>query len=446
MPSRDPWIRTGLRGINPMDYDAAMTTLRNIHIFSYRALCAGAVGIVLCWSGHLHAEFECGTGMEIVTPDPLLPISGGIGPSNPAWQKKGELTVRALVLKNESTSVVFVTGDFLGFPAVLGNKVRAMVQGIPPENILISASHTHSAPDMYGFPDGAGGFAIDLRYAEIVMKKMAIAIEKAQKSSRPARLKVSHQPIAERIAFNYYAPDLYDRRCSVLQTIDSEGLPIATLVNYAIHPEVLGPRSGYVSADLIWPMTEYIESRAGGLALFVNGALGGMVTADVRDPASDKPIQTWDECTRIGELLASESLRILLDAPILHNPTIQCFHKDVTFPVESEGMQQIMKYSPLQYAPDGDTSQVTTRLNYIHLGPARILTIPGEALPNIGFYLKRKMPTAFPFLFGLTNDAFGYILSETDFLSFDRYSYITRTSLGEKTATLYIESVQEWFR
>jgi hypothetical protein len=36
-------------------------------------------------------------------------------------------------------------------------------------------------------------------------------------------------------------------------------------------------------------------------------------------------------------------------------------------------------------------------------------------------------------LFGLTNDAFGYILSKEDFDSFKRYAYVTRTSLGERT-------------
>ena len=40
-------------------------------------------------------------------------------------------------------------------------------------------------------------------------------------------------------------------------------------------------------------------------------------------------------------------------------------------------------------------------------------------------------------LFGLTNDAFGYILSKEDFGGFERYSYCSRTSLGENTATIY---------
>jgi hypothetical protein len=73
----------------------------------------------------------------------------------------------------------------------------------------------------------------------------------------------------------------------------------------------------------------------------------------------------------------------------------------------------------------------------LNIGKAQIITIPGEALPNIGFYVKRYMKTDQPFLFGLTNDAFGYIISKEDFNSFERYKYISRTSLGEMTGEIY---------
>jgi hypothetical protein len=44
-----------------------------------------------------------------------------------------------------------------------------------------------------------------------------------------------------------------------------------------------------------------------------------------------------------------------------------------------------------------------------------------------------------PFLFGLTNDAFGYILTKEDFGGFERYNYISRTSLGEMTGEIFEE-------
>ena len=63
-----------------------------------------------------HAELKVGVGKAIITPDPLLPVSGGIGPGNPATGKQGELTARAMVFQQGETKVAFVQLDLLGFP------------------------------------------------------------------------------------------------------------------------------------------------------------------------------------------------------------------------------------------------------------------------------------------------------------------------------------------
>jgi hypothetical protein len=54
------------------------------------------------------------------------------------------------------------------------------------------------------------------------------------------------------------------------------------------------------------------------------------------------------------------------------------------------------------------------------------------------------MNTNHPFLFGLTNDAFGYMLTRVDFNSFKRYDYVSRTSLGEMTGEIYINETLQW--
>ena len=117
---------------------------------------------------------------------------------------------------------------------------------------------------------------------------------------------------------------------------------------------------------------------------------------------------------------------------------LTCAAKQVTFPVESEQIWGVVQYSPLKYPHDPKRRTVTTQVNLINLGDTQMLTIPGEALPNIGFYLKRKMSGRHNLVLGLTNDAFGYILTKVDFASFPRYDYITRTSLGELTGEILI--------
>ena len=101
-------------------------------------------------------------------------------------------------------------------------------------------------------------------------------------------------------------------------------------------------------------------------------------------------------------------------------------------------MKFILEHSPLKH-PGANSDSVSAQLNLLNIGTAQVLTIPGEALPNIGYYVKRHMNTKNAFLFGLTNDAFGYMLTKVDFNSFKRYDYISRTSLGEMTGEIYIE-------
>ena len=98
----------------------------------------------------------------------------------------------------------------------------------------------------------------------------------------------------------------------------------------------------------------------------------------------------------------------------------------------------MVQHSPLKYPHNADRT-ITTCINLINVGDAQILTVPGEALPNLGFYLKRKMQGQNNLLFGLTNDAFGYIMAKVDFQSFPRYDYISRVSLGEMTGEIYIQ-------
>ena len=395
-------------------------------------------------------QIKVGAASRIITPDPLLPVSGGMGPTRPATKKIGELTVRAVVLEQGATKAAIVSVDALGFPSVLVQRVSKMVKEIPLQNIVVGATHTHSGPDFYAFPDGKGGHTGDLKYIDRVCELMAEAINEAAAKVQASTVRVATGKVEGQVAYNYYAIELYDPRAGILQFTNAEGKTIATLVNYAIHPEVLGNEVGALSPDLIGPLCDRIESKVGGMAIFMNGAQGGMITADNRDLSkiadplagrwTDK--REWSECLRIGEKLADEALRIIATVEPITEVPLQCEHRNVEFPVDSDALWGVVQYSPLNY-PRNENRTISSRINLIQIGPARIATIPGEALPNIGFYLKRKMSGEHNLLFGLTNDAFGYILTEVDFSSFSRYDYVSRVSLGEKTGTILIKNILE---
>lgn len=398
----------------------------------------------LCLSGVLSMPvfaLKVGTGVRVITPKTLMPISGGVGIPEPAKAFQGDLFARAIAFEDGDVRVALVSLDCLGFPGILGDQVRAKVTGIPGTNILIGATHTHSAPDFYAFPDGQGGHGGDMEYIGWVINETASAINEAVKNLEPASLKIAVGEAKGKIAYNYYAPELYDPRCGIIQAVDPEaGKVIATLVNYASHPEVMGTGRQTISPDFCGPLYDRIEAATGAMAMFMNSAQGGMVTADCRGE-NGEDIQTWDECIRIGNLLADEALRIVKDAPVQEKPSLYCASERLKFPITSPLILELFGQSGLDYSSVSDGTSITTQMNLINLGTAQLVNIPGEALPNIGFYLKRKMPTEHSFLLGLTNDAFGYILSREDFGSFKRYEYVSRTSMGEDTGPILIEAI-----
>ncbi len=114
------------------------------------SLAACAASIVICPMAR--AEIQVGAATRVITPDPLLPVSGGMGGTKPTTEKRGELTARAVVFKKGDVPVAVVGLDLLGFPAVLGDRIRKKVPRIPAENILIGASHTHSASRLLRLP------------------------------------------------------------------------------------------------------------------------------------------------------------------------------------------------------------------------------------------------------------------------------------------------------
>ncbi|QGY47311.1 hypothetical protein GM418_27685 [Maribellus comscasis] len=387
-------------------------------------------------------SFKAGTAMRDITPENLIPISGGMGTPVMPDDFRGKLTVRALVLEKGDTKVAIVGIDNIGWPAYLGDRSRKRIKDIAPENIIIGVTHTHSAPDAYGFPDGNGNTGADLDYLNWCVVQIADAVNDAAKNLQPAELKTAVAKAEGKIAYNYYAPRLYDPRMGVIQatatTGKNKGKTIATLVNYATHPEILGTKSKLISPDLCGPLYDRIESKTGGVAIYINSAQGGMVTADNRRENGEEA-NDWQECMRIGNLMADEALRIIQTAPVQKDPQLYCISKIIELPVDNEAMQFVFQHSPVAQLGKkkvDNFSKVSTQINLLNIGTAQVLTIPGEALPNIGFYLKRHMKTEQPFLFGLTNDAFGYILTKEDFNSFERYNYISKTSLGEMTAEI----------
>jgi hypothetical protein len=66
-------------------------------------------------------EFKAGAALRIITPNPLLPISGGVGIPKPSKEKQGDLFARAVVIEKGTTRIAIVSVDNLGWTSILGD-------------------------------------------------------------------------------------------------------------------------------------------------------------------------------------------------------------------------------------------------------------------------------------------------------------------------------------
>jgi len=362
-----------------------------------------------------------------------LPYLAGYGANRRAEEVHDDVYASAVVIQAGETKMAIVSCDLIGllYPAV--QDIRSKVASVPATNIIIAATHTHSGPDsigLWGQPE-QGVSGVDKEWYAQMKQKVADAIEEAAKNLQPAVLRVASAEGVTGVSRNTRVAEILDTSVAVLQLRSaSDNKTIATVVNYAVHPELMNSRS--LTSDIVHYMRQTIEGAEGGIALFLNGAQGGMVTVD--SPGND-----WKECERVGNTLGQAALKALKNATELKEAPLAIQRAEITIPVDNERFKQAAK-AGLFPEPVLQTDEVVTEVMHVTLGPAELVTVPGEALPNIGFQIKRHMKGNPKLFIGLANDELGYILSEADY-GLSLYSYETSMSVGEKAGRLVADAL-----
>jgi hypothetical protein len=214
------------------------------------------------------------------------------------------LLVRTLLLSEGApdTSLVIAVCDLVGVSYGLVRRARDIIAeecGIPPERVLISATHTHSGPA--GVTERA---APD--FVASTARTIAGSVLVAQRALAPARLKVGTASVST-ISQNRRHPDgpiQTTAHVLLAEPIESDGrAPIATLVNYACHSTVFEHDNLHWSADFPGAMARAIEREVGGTAIYLQGAAGDINPVWMRhDPA---------EVERVGGILAAAATRVV---------------------------------------------------------------------------------------------------------------------------------------
>ncbi|MDI9432798.1 MAG: neutral/alkaline non-lysosomal ceramidase N-terminal domain-containing protein [Planctomycetota bacterium] len=392
-----------------------------------------AVGLCACSMSR--AALRAGCAKVDITPPLGLKLIGSQG--KPSDSVLDELYGRALVLSDGANTVAIVSVDLLYSPLEeITNPVRALVAervGIPGQNVMVCATHTHSGPDIFTngklpLESRIAPEDIDPAYVRTVIGKLASVVQMAHRDMQDAKIGVATGALPE-VAYNrrpkrpngqvqttftlpaeiaatrrvearadgrtivtFTMPpeqaDLtfgpIDPAVSVLRVEDPNGQIIGSLFAFGCHPVSVYPfRSTAISADYPAHALRVVERTEGGVSLFALGLAGNVV-----------PIRRdVGPCEQIGKALGAEALRRLQLIPIRPGR--------ITLAARCGALTLATKDTPPQ--------EITTEIQVLRLGDVYLLGLPGEILVEVGLAIKDQASLDKLFITTLTNDSIGYV-------------------------------------
>ncbi len=135
------------------------------------------------------SPLQAGAATSNITPELGTLVVGGFAPY-PAKHVHDELHARCLVLDDGKTKIALVVCDLLGLHRSVSVEARRLIEeatGIPPQNVLISATHTHSAGTALGKNRYSNEQELD-DYQRFVTRRIADGVTRAANLLRPAEV------------------------------------------------------------------------------------------------------------------------------------------------------------------------------------------------------------------------------------------------------------------
>jgi len=342
--------------------------------------------------------------------------------------------------------------------------------GIPGDHIRLSSTHTHAGTE-FGSGWVVEGVELIEPYLRGLPAKAAEAVGEARRQAQPVRvgsgagechINVNRRPkTSDGTRFTGRNWDgLVDHEVIVLAVDDLEGNPVATIVNFACHPTVLGPANRLLSPDYPGHMRHTVEQNVGGLCLFQQGAAG-----------NQGPVDTFvgdvEAARRLGKRLGIEAARVRLeidpvprrerlveivpsgadlgmyeDEPVGEpDATLKIVNRTVELParehrpleelkaeldrnlaelaeIRRSGDEAAIKAAVsrakkvgIEYWMDRLAGEgvVTVGVQAIRIGSSALIGVPAEPFAEIGVAVKSRSPAERTLFSGYSNGLFGYV-------------------------------------
>ena len=384
---------------------------------------------------------KAGAASVNITPPVGIMQGGWAARDKPSESIADELYAKALVISDGKITVAIVTMDLLKTYPDITDSVRNIIfrnTGIPRENILMTASHTHFPPVVK--LNGTGPY--ESAYAQVLIGKLAGVVQMAYQNMQPAWIgagmgSASDYTFNRRVTradgsvFNSWRfPQdttglkfsAIDDKVGVLKVVDEQNQLVAALVNYATHP-VCGMQEMYaISADYPGYLANVVQQIEGGICMFALGTAGNQVPIE----------REGNSRVEIGRGLGGEALKILQRMPVYSNFSIAVRSHKLHLPTKKNLFVQ-EKFIDLE-------------IQVIALGDIVIVALPGEIVVELGLLLKKECGLENIFIFELSNGGnVGYILSEQDYADggYEALNGALLPGSGEKIINNALEQINE---
>jgi hypothetical protein len=379
---------------------------------------------------------------------------------------------RTLALSDGSTSFVLAALDLIGASGPLLATIRAdasRMTGVAPERILIACTHSHASPDTQGLWGGIGD-----AYRTHIAHRAASAIWEAHEAMAPAAASAASTQL-HRVTKNRRGWPETDDALTSLRLTSPAGAPIATLVNFACHPTSSGSSNTEVSRDWCGYAVDAVERETGGVAIYVNGAIGDANPIDASG---------FEASERLGEAVAASAIASL-DAADAIDGALSARTDVLELPVHFERLSQRVQSAidrsgfaiaalsktgslratqlALHAAGRRDIAQIVsalegmserekahrdgrtyvlTQCGYVRIGDAlEAYVAPGEVLTRLALPLRAAMGARHRMFFGLTHDTLGYFVPEDEWMTGRNNNYEESVSMGRRAGSVLADAL-----
>lgn len=338
-----------------------------------------------------------------------------------------DVLTRVAIFQRGDTPIVFIGMDvFLIGPWDLGPMCASLAEkGFP--NVLAAMSHTHANVDTMGFYGYYPG-----EYVEHIVRVTEETALKAAANMQPIdslRRGAVEMPLAGGrvvdLILNWRDPAIMEPTVSLVQAIGKDGKPLVNLVHLTCHPEVVKlERERGISPDFVGALCREVSRKLGGQTVFLNGALGGMVSPDAPD-------REYATAVDMGKRLSEVVVQAANAAKPMTSYDVWFHRRPIEMPITTPALAAFMSNTPKPYPfEDG---KVSSEMNVAWVGDAQFLSVPGELLPQLAIEMMAHMKGSLRMVLGLTNDEFGYIIPSFDY---HEGEYEERTGPGREAGEL----------